>query len=80
MALRRIGKYYGEDENLPDLIVSEVLDAEYEDVTDLCMIMKLELELNWSHVDCVTYGNEYVAEVGLENLKPYELYYYEVLN
>jgi hypothetical protein len=79
MALRKIGKYYGEDESLPDLVVDLVLPAEYENVTDLCMIMKLELELNWSHADCVTYANEYVAEVGIDNLKPYELPYLEVL-
>lgn len=80
MALRKIGKYYGEDESLPDLVVDLFLPTEYEDVTDLCMIMKLELELNWSHADCVIYGNEYVSEVGIENLKPYELPFLDQLN
>jgi hypothetical protein len=80
MALRRIGKYYGEDESLPDLVVDLTLPAEYEDITDLCMIMKLELELNWLHEDCVTFGNEYVNEVGEENLKPYELPFLNELN
>jgi hypothetical protein len=80
MALRRIGKYYGEDDLLLDLIVQEVLPLDYEDVTDLCMIMKLELKLNWLHEDCVTLGNEYVNEVGEENLKPHELPFLEQLN
>ena len=80
MALRRIGKYYGEDENLPDLIVELILPSEYEDITDLCMIIGLEIELNWSHEDCVIFGNEYVNEVGEENLKPYELPFLEQLN
>lgn len=80
MALRKIGKYYGEDENLSELVINLTLPADYEDVTDLCMIMKLELELNWSHEDCVTFGNEYVNEVGEENLKPYELPFLEQLN
>lgn len=75
MALRRIGKYYGEDESLPDLIVELILPSEYEDITDLCMIIGLEIELNWSHADCVIYGNEYVSEVGIDNLKPYEIPY-----
>ena len=80
MALRKIAKYFGEDESLPNLVVDLNLSAEYEDVTDLCMIMKLALELNWSHEDCVTFGNEYVNEVGKENLKPYELPFLEKLN
>lgn len=75
MALRRIGKYYGEDESIPDLVVDLVLPAEYEDVTDLCMIVKLQIELGWTHEECVIYGNEYVYEVGEENLKPYEIPY-----
>lgn len=80
MALRKIGKYFGEDESALDLVVTLTLPDKYEDVTDLCMIMKLELELNWTHENCVTFGNEYVNEVGEENLKPYELPFLEQLN
>lgn len=79
MALRKIGKYYGDISSSTELLVNETLPADYQDVTDLCMIMKLEIELNWSHADCVTYANEYVAVVGIDNLKPYELPYLEVL-
>ena len=68
MSYLKIGKYYGENIDMPTYQVKEVLDVDYLDITNVTHWFSLQTELGKDYLFCRSNATEYINTVGFDNL------------
>lgn len=64
----KVGKYWGSDDAAPVYQIQETLDPFYEDMSCVEAYIIMQVEMDLSEQDAMTYAQQYIDTVGRENL------------